>query len=352
MVIRAVVLIVISFLFLGCEEEKPETIYKTVDTSIKAEEKAVNSDDWVNSSYHPGRVFEDWLEWRADSSLICAELSKLSSLDLTIFENQIRDSKYLMLIESCQNLLIKKLDAYWDKERSSLPIPKLDFKLKTEILSLDAIPRQKMVRQFIKAKQVVLTFDDGPHPEYTEKLLKILASVQVKATFFLLGKNVELYPEKVFLEANDGHTIGSHTHDHSCIAQNSRCKNFNIKKLSEAQSINEIATGLDSIFSVLGWAHPIFRFPYGESSAELQTLLFQRGFFDFYWSIDSDDWKKQGMNEFYNSLVQKVEHGQGGMILFHDIQKKTIEVMGPFLNYLHKNDYTVLIVQAKSIKSF
>jgi peptidoglycan/xylan/chitin deacetylase (PgdA/CDA1 family) len=297
-------------------------------------------------------VFDDWLEWQTDSSTICAELSKLSPLDLTVFENQIRDPKYKKLLEKCQTHLVKTLDEYWKKERISLPAPQHDFKMKTEIVEVDKVPRGKQIDQLVGSKQVLLTFDDGPHPEYTEKLLRVFKQVDAKALFFMLGSNVRHYPSIVKKIAADDHAVGSHTETHACIAQNKRCRNYNTYQVGNSRAELEITSGIQSLISVLGWTHPFFRFPYGESSPGLQNFLYEKGFFDFYWGIDSEDWKKRGLIDYYRSLVAKVDAHQGGNILFHDIHKRTLEVMPQFLKYLHKNGYTIVLVKAKPLSRF
>lgn len=345
-----ILVLVLAFLGIGCEE-KPETVYQTLNHTLDAAQTD-DFESWNQSEYHPEKVFDDWLEWQTDSSTVCNELSKLSDLDLTVFENQIRDAKYQKLMGRCQRSLIRRLDSYWNRERGSVSIPKIDFKLRSEVLLMDNFPRAKILGQYLQRKQILLTFDDGPHPEYTKKLLKILKQTDVKALFFLLGKNVRTFSDEVYKIADDGHSVGSHTETHVCIAQNRRCRSNNHFALSASQSLEEIAKGANSLIDVLGWTHPFFRFPYGESSPELQRYLYEKSFFDFYWTIDSEDWKKRGLGDFFQSIVAKIEHNQGGNILFHDIQKKTLEVMPLLLKYLYKNDYTIVVVKAKPVTKF
>lgn len=345
---RFFLILFLCFGLLGCEE-KSESVDQAINNTLVAEQTD-DFETWGQSDYHPEKVFDDWLEWQVDSAAVCSELSKLSELDLTVFENQIRDAKYKKLLVTCQNSLIRRLDIYWTRERSTVVIPNLDFRLRSEALVMDTLPRTKILGQHLHRKQIILTFDDGPHPEYTEKILKMFKQTEVKALFFLLGKNVRSLPDKVFKIAAEGHSVGSHTDSHACIAQNKRCRNSN--RLSSSQALNEIAKGARSVIDVLGWTHPFFRFPYGESSLEQQQYLYGKGFFDFYWSIDSEDWKKRGLNEFYQSLIAKIERNQVGNILFHDIQKRTLEVMPLLLKYLHKNDYTIVIVKAKPVSAF
>lgn len=344
-------LFLLTFL-LGCEESHqtaPQTVAQTVAGAL---DESDDFESWNRSGYHPEKVFDDWLEWQTDSSAVCGELSKLSNLDLTVFENQIRDPKYKSLLVGCQRLLIRRLDLHWKRERESVALPHLDFKFTTETLVMDNLPRTKILTQRLAPKQVLLTFDDGPHPEYTKKMLKIFKQTGVKALFFLLGENVRRFPNEVYKIASEGHAVASHTESHSCVALNSRCRKNSSSLVSSSYSYNEIASGVRSLIQVLGWSHPFFRFPYGESSPELQRYLYARGFFDFYWSIDSEDWKKRGLNDYYHRLIAKIDRQQGGNILFHDIQKRTLEVMPLLLKYLYNHNYTIVVVKAKPITDF
>lgn len=132
--------------------------------------------------------------WLGESKVqfVCNELAKLSPLDLTVFENQIRNPKYKNLIESCYITLVKKLDDYWRNEKESLPLSDLNFKLKTATVNLDQLLAGKIIGQLTEERQMILTFDDGPHPEYTEKLLRLLDRVGAKATFFMLGQSIKV----------------------------------------------------------------------------------------------------------------------------------------------------------------
>ena len=90
-------------------------------------------------------------------------------------------------------------------------------------------------------KFVALTFDDGPHPVYTEKILKILADNNAKATFFVVGKNAESYPDLVTKEFEAGHEIGNHTYSHP-----------NMKKIGVSEAIKEIEQTQEIVHDITG----------------------------------------------------------------------------------------------------
>ena len=111
-------------------------------------------------------------------------------------------------------------------------------------------------------KFVALTFDDGPHPVYTEKILKILADNNAKATFFVVGKNAESYPDLVTKEFEAGHEIGNHTYSHP-----------NMKKIGVSEAIKEIEQTQEIVHDITGTYPKLFRSPGGIFSDELVTAV-------------------------------------------------------------------------------
>ena len=136
---------------------------------------------------------------------------------------------------------------------------------------------------FLRDKEVVLTFDDGPWPGNTPAVLKALADQCTTGIFFPIGKHATYHPEILQQVAAAGHTIGAHTWSHA---------NLNNKKLSEAQRKDEIEKG----FSAVKWAlaaspSPFFRFPALQHPPEMVTYLGERNIAIFSCDIDSFDFK-------------------------------------------------------------
>src|SRR5205807_97540 len=139
----------------------------------------------------------------------------------------------------------------------------------------------------LEDKEVVLTFDDGPLPPYTNRVLETLAAECVKATFFMVGRQARAYPDMVRRVYNEGHTIGSHSQNHPRI----------FTRLPQAGAQGEIDQGIAAITAALGDARalaPFFRFPGLGRSPAIEGYLGARGIMA--WSADflADDWTHIG----------------------------------------------------------
>ena len=180
--------------------------------------------------------------------------------------------------------------------------------------------------------EVALTFDDGPDPTWTPQILDILKRYNLKATFFILGKQAEDYPGLVKRIVAEGHEIGSHTYTHTNI---STITNQQIEwELNGTQYLLESITGLSTT---------MFRPPYDADSrpsslAELKPLKYvqdQFGYILVMESIDPEDWARPGTSE----IVQRVKNqrSQGNVILLHDAggnRAQTVEALPQIIDYL------------------
>jgi peptidoglycan/xylan/chitin deacetylase (PgdA/CDA1 family) len=147
-----------------------------------------------------------------------------------------------------------------------------------------------------------ITFDDGPHPEFTPKLLELLRLYEAKATFFMVGEAAERYPGLVAEVARAGHAIGNHTWDHRSLPLLSRSKRFDqIRRWESATA----PFGL-----------PLLRPPYGHQSLATRLDAFWLGYRVVTWSIVADDWLKHDAEWMAQKVINDV--GPGSIILFHD----------------------------------
>ncbi|MFM2331019.1 MAG: hypothetical protein RLZZ26_526 [Candidatus Parcubacteria bacterium] len=133
-------------------------------------------------------------------------------------------------------------------------------------------------------KQVALTFDDGPYGAPTVEILNTLEGEHVPATFFLIGRNVEEYPELAKREAADGDLIGNHTEDHSITLASSTAEAFKAD-LDKAAEIIASTTGVRTTF---------FRPPYGNMSETMREVLRKEGYKTVMWNDDARDWDFSG----------------------------------------------------------
>lgn len=175
---------------------------------------------------------------------------------------------------------------------------------------------QKIISKNIKSQKihnstnrfVALTFDDGPHRSYTDKLVEILKSKNARATFFVLGQNAERYPEimkNIFLNGNE---IASHSYSHPAFS-----------RLSDDEIVLQINKTSDILENIVGVRPNLFRPPYGD----FNDKIFEKVDMDFIlWSVDSLDWKYRNVNSNFKNTVPYTQ--DGSIILFHDIHEESI----------------------------
>lgn len=154
-------------------------------------------------------------------------------------------------------------------------------------------------------KKIALTFDDGPHPRYTERILKILDKYGVKATFFVIGVNIQNYPEPLKLIRAAGHEIANHSYTHD-----------NSKDLSAANAINEMKSCEELIYNTVGIKPKLFRPPRGANNADVENAAREMGYSVVLWSVDTLDWKNTPPEDIFDKVCNGV-HG-GDIILMHD----------------------------------
>ncbi|HEX3710312.1 MAG TPA: polysaccharide deacetylase family protein [Pseudolabrys sp.] len=192
---------------------------------------------------------------------------------------------------------------------------------------------------FLKDKEVVLTFDDGPWPGNTERVLKALADQCTKAMFFSIGKHAGYHPEILKEVARAGHTIGSHTWSHKDLSQ-----------LSEEEAKAEIEKGIAAVSIALGNkpVAPFFRFPALRHPPELVKYLGTRNIGIFSTDMDSFDFKMRRPEQVIKSVMSKLaKHGKG-IILMHDFQHATSEAVPELFRQMKAAGYKVVQVVGKT----
>jgi peptidoglycan/xylan/chitin deacetylase (PgdA/CDA1 family) len=193
---------------------------------------------------------------------------------------------------------------------------------------------------FLRDKEVVLTFDDGPWPVNTPMVLKALADECTKAIFFPIGKHATYHPEILKQVAAAGHTIGSHTWSHA---------NLNNKKLTEQQQKDEIEKGLSAVKWALGAApSPFFRAPALQHPPAMVTYLGTRNMAIFSCDLDSFDFKTSKSEQVITNVMTKLDKLGKGIILMHDFQKHTAEALPALLRKLKAGGYKVVLMKAKA----
>src|SRR5579883_1794658 len=191
-------------------------------------------------------------------------------------------------------------------------------------------------------KSVALTFDDGPHPRYTDQVLALLRKYGIRATFFELGTNLGTVSEtgEATLSKNaeiarkvlaDGHTIANHSFSHPVLP-----------KLPEAQRQREIERTTQLLTLVAGHRPELFRAPYGARNQQILDEITADGMRSVMWNIDSLDWADPIPESIVMRVLHELNQRQKGIILFHDIHKQSVMALSPVIEELQRQDYTFL----------
>jgi peptidoglycan/xylan/chitin deacetylase (PgdA/CDA1 family) len=190
-------------------------------------------------------------------------------------------------------------------------------------------------------KVIALTFDDGPNEPYTSRILDVLAENNVQATFFLIGKNVEIYPDIARRIIEEGSVIGNHSNTHNA----NHALYFDFYK--------DIQTAQESIYNVTGVQPHLYRPPHGKKSPwELEEIK-DRGFIEVLWSITTNDQSNRSAEFLANEIVRKAQ--PGGVILLHDgygtlhnaeksDKQITVDMLPIIIKQLKEQGYTFLTI--------
>ncbi len=182
----------------------------------------------------------------------------------------------------------------------------------------------KFIIKHGKKSAIYITFDDGPHPDNTPKIIDLLEKYNVKATFFMTGSEMKKHPEVVKMVAENGHTIGYHSYTH-----------ISYKKLPIKEIIKELSLGR-SIAKESGVQLTLFRPPYGDLRVISFIYLILTGWRVVMWSLDSRDSFDVREKIIDTTDVSRVVDGD--ILLFHDDYEMTIEILPVILEKYAKNN--------------
>jgi peptidoglycan/xylan/chitin deacetylase (PgdA/CDA1 family) len=189
---------------------------------------------------------------------------------------------------------------------------------------------------FLRDKEVVLTFDDGPWPENTPAVLRALADNCLKATFFEIGEHATWHPEITKQVVEAGMTLGTHTWSHKDLARNPYAKDIELAKA-------EIEMGFSAVHNAAGAPiAPFFRFPALQHPPDLLAYMSERNIAVFSADFDSRDFKMRKPEEVITSVMTKLEKHGKGIILMHDFRRATAEAMPELLRQLKAGGYKVV----------
>ncbi|TDC82396.1 polysaccharide deacetylase family protein [Actinomadura sp. 7K507] len=181
-----------------------------------------------------------------------------------------------------------------------------------------------------RAKCLALTFDDGP-TESTAGLLDILASRDVKATFFLVGENVAENPGLVRREHQAGHEIADHSYTHA-----------DLGRASKKKIVSELTRTQDAIRNASGVTPDLLRPPYGSTSKRLARIAREMGLAQVLWTVDPLDWRHRDTEDIERRVLKDVKPGQ--IILLHDIHPTTVRAVPKIIDRLSAEGYVFVTV--------
>lgn len=183
-------------------------------------------------------------------------------------------------------------------------------------------------REDVDTPKIAITFDDGPDPHCTEQLLDGLKERGAKASFFVMGKQAEAYPELIRRMQEEGHLIGNHTYSHIQLGKNNR----EIFK-EELIKTNEVLRG------ITGEEPQYVRPPYGSWDKNFETELTM---FPVLWTIDPMDWCSSDVDGIVRKVTEKAE--ENAVILMHDEYESTVTAALEIVDILQKQGYEFVTV--------
>ncbi len=189
-------------------------------------------------------------------------------------------------------------------------------------------------------KVVALTFDDGPNEPYTSEILDILNQYNIKATFFVIGKNAEYYPEIVRQIYNSGNVVASHSYSH--------LGNLSIEDKQDVTG--EIDNAQSTIYQIIGKYPHLFRPPHGYKGPILLGELKKKQLAVVEWSDMTNDWKQPGVKKIVQNIVKHAK--PGGIIVLHDGDKtnhnssrmQEIEALPQIIDKLEAEGYKFITI--------
>lgn len=181
-----------------------------------------------------------------------------------------------------------------------------------------------------KLKCIALTYDDGPFP-YTSRLAEIMREEKVKATFFMLGQNVERYPQAVRDVLATGSELANHSWDHP-----------SLPKLSTSGMRSQLQRTNEAIEKISGTKVTLMRPPYGENNQRLDAVCRKLGLAEIYWDVDTLDWKNPDRDRLVDLVTSNAARDQ--VVLMHDIHEATVDAAPAIFKALKKRGFTLVTV--------
>ncbi|MBC87203.1 MAG: hypothetical protein CL677_08495 [Bdellovibrionaceae bacterium] len=314
----------------------PITARNYIDSTLLLHQNSNSYRQWKLSELHPEKVAHQVNNYELKS--ICIALRNYPTFKQVLFFPLITNHE-AKTISECHRLRDSIIEFYRSagahllqrvrKETISL-IP-------SQIRKIDPTGGGFYVNADLAQGELNLTFDDGPNATTTPELLAILKDYQVKANFFVVGKNLERLPQIGLATQQAGHIIGNHSWDHKDLSQ-----------LSDRAALENVHRTFQLMEIILDESVPFFRFPFGAAKRSQRDLLKENNIPEFFWAIDTLDWKHTDPDYLFNFALEKIRESGKGIVLFHDIQPQTIAIMPALLETLNQDNFQTIVFHPES----
>jgi peptidoglycan/xylan/chitin deacetylase (PgdA/CDA1 family) len=327
----------------------PAEFKQAVPRAVLVNTGAKDIEEWRASGLTPEALSRQAMDSPQPAQALgamCESLRGLPPESLALFEDQLEDARVVDKGLDCGPALTQRLSVYWQSQRDKLVADSRSGKTETRkapatlpSLEVHIDPSRGETlfgsrrEGYVKEGQIAITLDDGPHPRITREILDILGSRGVRSNFFCVGENSSRWPKLLATEREEGHVVGSHTHDHP-----------NLRKLSLEKAEDQILRGREEAEQALdGDAAPFFRFPYGARTTRLDQFLKEREMASFLWNMDSEDWKRRNPSDLLKHELEEVDRAKGGILLMHDIHEQTAIALPHLLDALAERGFTTVV---------
>jgi peptidoglycan/xylan/chitin deacetylase (PgdA/CDA1 family) len=187
-------------------------------------------------------------------------------------------------------------------------------------------------RVAVSQPYIAITFDDGPHPNNTPRLLDMLRERNIKATFYVIGRNVDLYPNVLRRTVSEGHEIGNHTYTHPILS-----------KLGDSAVREELTKCRDAVARAAGVQPRTMRPPYGALlQRQREWIHAELNYPTIMWSVDPLDWKRPGPSVVTSRILAGTT--PGAIVLAHDLHAGTVDAMPATLDGLLNKGFKFVTV--------
>ena len=192
----------------------------------------------------------------------------------------------------------------------------------------------------VRRKCMALTFDDGPYPPYTGRLLDVLKEKKIRATFFLVGEQARMHPDLVRRMVDEGHTVGLHAFRHR-----------DFLKLTEEEKEKDLQQGKEILQSITRKEPVYWRPPHGFRDSSVMKIAEEKQLQVVNWSVIPRDWTGIDKQEIYNRVMDKAE--DGAVVLLHDgdsplykaSRQATVDAVGPLIDSLREKGYHLVSLE-------